>query len=172
MPNSEPRPAAPAGELVISRVFAAPRDLVWRAWTEPERLARWWGPQGCAIEVVAFDLRPGGAFLYRLSQPDGAEIWGKFVYRTIAAPERLSFVSSFADPEGNSVRAPFSPTWPLEILNTLSLSERDGQTTLELRGAPLNANAAERNAFREAQESVRGGFAGTFEQLSAYLASL
>lgn len=157
-------------ELVITRTFAAPHELVWRAWTEPERLARWWGPKGSAVEVVSFDLRPGGLFLYRLRAPDGAELWGKFVYRAIEAPERLSFVSSFADPRGETVRAPFNPAWPLEILNHLTLQEQGGQTALTLRGGPINASPDERRSFREWRDSVQEGFAGTFDQLSDYLA--
>jgi uncharacterized protein YndB with AHSA1/START domain len=163
--------SATGDELIITRRFAAPRELVWRAWTEPERLECWWGPKGSTIAVMRFELRPGGIVLYRLRQPDGGELWGKFVYREIAPPERLSFVSAFADPEGNTVRAPFSATWPLEILNTLTLQERDGATTLTLRGEPLNANADERRTFREWRESVQQGFAGTFDQLAHYLAA-
>jgi len=163
-------PETAGDELVIARTFAARRELVWQAWTEPERLARWWGPKGYAIAVVRFELRPGGTLLYRLRQPDGTEMWGKFVYREIAAPERLSFVSSFADQDGHTVRAPFNPDWPLEILNTLTLHEQNGATALTLRGEPINATADERRAFREWHESVQQGFAGTFEQLADYLA--
>ena len=67
-----------------------------------------------------------------LRSPDGNEMWGKFVYREIAAPERLVFVSSFSDADGNTVRAPFSETWPLEILNTLSLVEHEGMIFCDL----------------------------------------
>ena len=73
--------AAPVAELTITREFAAPRDLVWKAWTEPERLAQWWGASGSEIRVKALDLRAGGSFLYSMQTPNGPEIWGKFVYR-------------------------------------------------------------------------------------------
>lgn len=156
--------------LVITRVFDAPRDLVFKAWAEPERLMRWWGPKGFTMPVGTLDFRPGGVFHYCMRSPDGHEMWGTFVYREIVAPQRIVFISSFSDAEGNLIRSPFSPTWPLEILNTLTLVEHDGKTTLVLRGEPHNATEAERETFDAAQSSVQQGFTGTFDQLAEYLA--
>ena len=161
---------AAQGELVITRVFDAPRDLVWKAFSEAERLMQWWGPKGFAMRVGTLDFRPSGVFHYCMQSPDGHDLWGRFVYRDIVAPERIVFVSSFADAEGNAIRNPWSPTWPLEILNTLTLTEAGGMTTLTLRGAPQNAIAVERDTFYGALDSVRQGFAGTMEQLAEYLA--
>jgi len=97
-------------------------------------------------------------------------MWGRFVFRDVRRPERLAFVSSFSDEEGNITRAPFSATWPLEILNIVTLTETDGKTTVTLRGGPINATGEERDTFWNAQESLRQGFAGTFNQLATYLA--
>jgi uncharacterized protein YndB with AHSA1/START domain len=165
--------APPAGDpaLVITWVFDAPRGLVWKAWTEPERLARWWGPKGFTMLKAMLDLRPGGLFHYGMRSPDGQEMWGKFVYREIAAPERMVFVNSFSDEKGGTTRAPFAATWPLDVLNTLTLAESGGKTTLTLRGAPLNATDEERATFAAAGKSMEQGFAGTFEQLDTYLAT-
>ena len=116
------------------------------------------------------DFRPCGSFHYSMRSPDGHVMWGKFVFRDLCAPERMVFVSSFSDEEGNITRAPFSPTWPLEILNTVTLTEFDGKTTVTLRGGPTNATEEERETFWNAQELLRQGFAGTFNQLAAYLA--
>jgi uncharacterized glyoxalase superfamily protein PhnB/uncharacterized protein YndB with AHSA1/START domain len=157
-------------DLVITRVFDAPRELVFKAWTEAERLGQWWGPKGFEVRVVGLDLRPGGTFHYCLRSAGGHEMWGKFVYCDIKAPEQITYVSSFSDEEANVTRAPFSQTWPLEIQNTLTLSEDDGKTTLTLRGAPLNATAEERATFEEAHHSIQQGFSGTFAQLEDYLA--
>jgi uncharacterized protein YndB with AHSA1/START domain len=155
---------------VIARTFDAPRDLVFKAWTEPERLAQWWGPKGCAIAVSKLELRPGGTFLYSMKMPNGPAMWGKFVYREIVAPERLVFVNSFTDDTGKIIRSPFSPTWPLEILNTLTLLEHQGKTTLDLRGGPINAAEQERKTFEDAFGSLEKGFAGSLDQLADYLA--
>src|SRR5205085_4388835 len=110
-----------AEEFTITRVFDAPRELVWKAITESERLMRWWGPKGFTMQVAQLDLRPGGVFHYSMRSPGGNDMWGKFVYREVVAPERLVFVNSFSDAEGNLTRNPFSPSWPLEILNTWTL---------------------------------------------------
>lgn len=157
-------------ELVITRVLDAPRELVWKAWTEPERLVQWWGAKGSTILVKKMELRPGGVFHYCQQMPNGGEMWGRFLYHEIVPPERLVFSTTFADAEGNVVRAPFSADWPLEILNTLTLTEADGKTTVAMRGAPVNATEAELQTFAAAKPNIQQGFKGTFEQLEAYLA--
>ena len=170
MPTNDKSSQAPGErELVITRVFDAPRKLVWKAFAESDRLAQWWGPTGFSMLTHTLDFRPGGIFHYSMRSPEGHISWGRFVYRDIQPPERMVFVNSFSDEEGNVTRAPFNPTWPLEVLNTLTLSEADGKTTLTLRGGPTNATEEERETFWRAQESLRQGFAGTFDKLSDYL---
>src|SRR5262249_12034381 len=139
--------AQSTGEFVITRTFDAPREMVWKAWTEQERLAKWWGPKGCTFLSGTLDLRPGGVFHYGMRSPDRKERWGKFVYREIVPQERLVFVVSFSDKNGGTLRHPLSATWPLEVLNTLTLTEQDGQTTLTMRGVPVNATEEERKTF-------------------------
>ena len=158
-------------ELVITRVFDAPRDLVWKAWTEPDHLALWWGPKGFKLIVAGLDLRPGGVFHYGMRTANGQEMWGKFVYVEVVAPERIVLISSFSDAAGNITRHPMSAAWPLEVMNTLTLTEHDGKTTLILRGGPHNATAEERKTFVDAKTNVQMGFKGTFDQLDEYLAS-
>src|SRR5450631_3880460 len=80
---------AETSDFVISRTFDAPRALVWKAWTDPEALAQWWGPKGATIRVVKLDMRPGGIFHYAMSFQPGHDMWGRFAYREIAPPERL-----------------------------------------------------------------------------------
>jgi uncharacterized protein YndB with AHSA1/START domain len=159
-------------EFVTTRTFDAPRDLVWKAFSEAAHLMQWWGPKDFTMRVGTLDFRPGGLFHYCMTSPDGLEMWGVFVYREIVAPERIVFVSSFSDETGEPVRSPFSPTWPLEILNILTLTEHEGKTTLTLRGGPLNATEAERATFEAAHDSVRQGFTGTLDRLAAYLATM
>lgn len=160
----------PASEFTITRVFDAPRQLVWDAWTQAHRLAEWWGPKGSTMKVAKLDLRPGGTFHYSMATPDGHEMWGKFIYHEIAPPQRLVLVNSFSDAAGNVVRAPFSQEWPLEVRNVMTLTESGGMTTLILKGAPINATEAERRKFDSFHESMNQGFGGTFDQLAAYLA--
>ena len=156
-------------ELVIMRQFNAPRELVFKAWTEPERLAQWWGPKGGDIHVSKLELKPGGTFLYTMKQPNGQDMWGKFVYREITPPEKLVFVNSFSNGDGGITGNPWMPIWPLEILNTLTLTEHEGKTTLTIKGKPINATAEEIKNFEGFRDSMQAGFAGSFEQLDEYL---
>src|SRR4051794_25044239 len=88
-------------EFVVTRVFDAPRDLVFKAWTEPERLKHWWGPKGFTLFACEIDPRPGGDFHYGMRSPDGRAMWGKWVFREVVPPERLVFLASFSDEQGN-----------------------------------------------------------------------
>jgi uncharacterized protein YndB with AHSA1/START domain len=160
-----------AREFTISRVLNAPRDLVWKAWTEAEALEEWWGPKGCAIEIEELDVKPGGTFHYSMRMPNGCVMWGIFVYREVVKPERIVFVNSFSNEEGGITRAPFSETWPKEILNVVTFTEADGKTVMDLRGHPINVSAEEQAFFESMFGSLQRGFGGTFEQLDAYLAS-
>jgi uncharacterized protein YndB with AHSA1/START domain len=162
--------AAGKHEFTLTRTFDAPRTLVFQAWTQPEHLKRWWGAQGCTIGACEVDLRTGGKFHYCMKMPNGMDLWGIFIYREITPPERLVFTNSLSDPQGNIARHPFSPKWPLEILNTLTLTQQGDKTTLNLHGIPLNATEEELIAFEGGMIFMEKGLVGTLEQLDAYLA--
>jgi uncharacterized protein YndB with AHSA1/START domain len=87
-------------EFVYTRVFDAPRELVFKVWSEVDHLKNWWGPKGFEWGTANLDFRPGGVFHYSMRSPEGLEMWGKFEYREIEAPEKIVFVNSFSDPEG------------------------------------------------------------------------
>jgi uncharacterized protein YndB with AHSA1/START domain len=160
-------------EFSISRTFNAPRERVWRAFTEADSLAQWWGPKGSAIRVLRLDLRPGGIFHYSMEFQPGHPMYGRFIYREIVAPERLVYVSAFSDAGGGVTRAPFpqiKDSWPLEVLNVMTLTEDAGRTTLSLRGHPIDASAEEMKTYAGMFDSMRQGFGGTFDQLDAWLA--
>lgn len=156
-------------EFTLVRAFDAPCELVWKAWTDAERLAKWWGPKGFTWTHSKMDLRMGGVFHYGLRAPDGLEMWGKFVFHEIVKPERLSFVVSFSDKKGGTTRHPLSAQWPLEVLNTTIFTEHRGQTTVSISGIPVNANEIERKAFKDGHKNMESGFTGTLDQLEAYL---
>jgi uncharacterized protein YndB with AHSA1/START domain len=158
--------------LIVTRVFDAPRELMWKALTEPERLERWWGPKGFTSRIHKLELRPGGTFLYSQRNGEGLEMWGKWVYREIIAPERLVFVSSFSDEKGNLTRHPFEPNWPLETLGTSTFTEDRGRTTATVRMVPINATESEQRTFFDGVNFMEEGFAGTWDKLDKYLATL
>ncbi|MGE0699652.1 MAG: SRPBCC domain-containing protein [Hyphomicrobiaceae bacterium] len=173
--NCEKTQAAPqSGEggkpFVISRLLDAPRQVVWNAFTQAERLQRWWGPRGVQIEVASLDLRPGGIFHYAMRTPDGKLIWGRMAYRAIEAPSRLHFVNSFSDAQGGVTRHPMAPTWPLEMLSTFTFEEKDSKTLFTVEWQPLNATPEERATFEGGTTSMTSGWTGTLERLESYLA--
>lgn len=142
--KSEPREKAVDREFVIARVFNAPRELVWKAWAERERLMQWFGPKGFTMPIAKMDFRPGGTFHYCLRSADGKEMWGKFVYREIVAPERIVLVNSFSDENGNLTRHPFSASWPFG--NAYHDDVRRGKRKNNRYGAMDSAECDERGA--------------------------
>lgn len=167
--TAENRSTSAKGEFVITRVFDAPRALVWKVFTESEHLAHWWGPKGFTVHVAKLDFRPGGIFHYSMRSPEGQDMWGRFVYREIVRPERIVWVNSFSDKDGGLTRPPFKESWPLEMLSTLTLAEHEGRTTLTIHWVPLNPTEAERKTFEAGHDSMQQGWTGTLDQLAAYL---
>lgn len=158
------------GEFVISRVMDAPRDRVFKAWTDQHELKKWWGPKGFKVLHSKVDLRPGGMFLYGMESPSGEPMWGKFVYREIVKPEKLVYVVSFSDAQGGITRHPMAPNWPLEMLNTVYFEAQGGKTKITLRAEAINCSAEERQTFIAGHDSMRGGYGGTMDQFATYLA--
>jgi uncharacterized protein YndB with AHSA1/START domain len=159
-------------EFRITRVFDAPRDLVYAVWTEAHHLERWWGPKGFSIRVAKLEVAPGGMFHYYLQNPQGVTMWGKWVFRDVAPADRLEFLASFSNEQGETVRAFFSPDYPLEVLSTVTFTdEGEGRTRVSMRGIPVNASEAELRLFGSMAQSMTQGWTGTLDQLEAYLAS-
>ena len=156
-------------DFIITRTFDAPRELVWRAWTEREHLMRWFGPKGTTISHAALDLRPGGTFHYAMRSAGGGEMWGKWTFREIVAPKKLVLISSFSDANGSLAPAPMIDNWPLETLSTTTFEEQNGKTTITLRWIPLNATESQCQTFAKMRDSMQQGWGGTFERLAAYL---
>jgi uncharacterized protein YndB with AHSA1/START domain len=119
-------------ELVITRIFDAPRELVFKVWIDPKHVAQWWGPYEFTNPVCELDVRPGGAILIHMQGPDGVVYPNKGVFREIVAPERLVFTSSaFEDADGNP---------QLEVLNTVTFAEHEGgKTKLTLHATVVKA---------------------------------
>jgi len=123
-------------ELIITRVFDAPRERVWKAWTDSEMLKRWWGPKGFSSPVAKFDLKVGGKYLNCMRSPEGKDYWSTGVYRKIMEPEQLIMTDSFADQEGNVVPAThygLGADFPLEMQISVMFEEQTGRTKLTLK---------------------------------------
>ena len=140
-------------ELVISRIFEAPCDLVFRAWTEPDRAARWWGPQGFVTTYCNMDVRPGGTFRVCMRSPEGIEHWKQGIYREVVERERLVFTFAWEDAEGKPSH---------QTLVTVTFSERGDKTELTLRQAVFETV--------EARDNHQHGWTSTLERFAEYLA--
>lgn len=155
--------------LHITRTFNAPKKLVFEACTQKEHLAHWWGPAGYGLEIMNFELKPGGMFHYKMIPPSGDISYGAFHFREITPFDILIFTTSFTDAQGNKTRAPFLAEFPLEILNTWTFSEKDGKTTIEIKGVALAENEQESAVFMSIIENVTEGTNKTFDQLQDYM---
>jgi len=113
-------------ELITTRVFEAPREVVFKAWTDPAQLKRWWGPKGFTNPVCEVDVRPGGAIRIHMRAPDGVVYPMTGVFHEVAEPERLVFTSSALDQNGEPL---------FEVLNTVTLADEGGKTKLTVRAS-------------------------------------
>ena len=142
-------------ELVITRLFDAPRRLVFKAWTEPQHLVRWWGPKDFALISCAADVRQGGAWHRTMRSPEGSVFRKHGVYRDIVPPERLVFTYVSDDAEGNP-----GP----ETLVTVTFADLGGKTRLTLRQTLFTSVAA--------RDAHHAGWTSCFERFAEYLASV
>ena len=165
------QPVSQAEVFTMARVFDASPELFWDVLTQAEHLAQWFGPAGTKLIVKSLDLTPGGVFMYGMEMA-GMTMWGKWVFRDIDKPKKISYVVSFCNEAGEPVRHPMAPLWPLEVLAEQTLTAQDGKTFYESRSWPINATAEERAVFTAGHASMQMGFGGTFTQLEAYLARL
>lgn len=160
-----------ATEFAISRVFDAPRDVLWKCFTEPERMKQWWGPKGFTVIASDMDLRVGGTYHYGMKAPDGTPMWGLFIYREIVPREKLVFVNSFSDEKRGVTRHPMASTWPLRLLSTFTFEDAPGgKTKFTVRWQTLDATAEEQKTFDTMHDSMKQGWGGTMDNLETYLA--
>lgn len=141
-------------ELVVTRLIDAPRTLVFRAWTQQEHAARWWGPLGFTIEACMLDATEGGSYRVAMRAPDGAARTKRGVYSEVVAPERLVFTYAWEDANGNPGH---------EMRVTVTFDAHGEQTLLTLR----------QTGFESMPEcdSHRGGWTGCLERFAGYMAS-
>lgn len=134
---AENNPTLKTGEhkLVITRVFDAPRELVWKSWTEPERLVKWWAPKNFTTPHFKVDLRVGGKFHGCMRSHEGKDFWITGTYKEIVPFERIVCTDSFSDEKGNVVPAShygMPADFPLEMLITVTFEESGNKTKMTL----------------------------------------
>jgi uncharacterized protein YndB with AHSA1/START domain len=143
-------------ELVLTRIVDAPRELVFRMWTDPIHLAKWWGPRDFTNPVCEVDARPGGALRIVMRAPDGTDYPMAGTFREIVAPERLVFTNCALDRDGNVL---------LDGLTTVIFAERSGKTRLTVQ---TRATALVHSAARYL-EGMQAGWEQTLDGLEQHV---
>jgi uncharacterized protein YndB with AHSA1/START domain len=144
-------------EIVTTRVFDAPRALVFRMWTDPRHIAQWWGPTGFRTTTYEMEVRPGGVWRFTMHGPDGTDYKNKIIYEEVSNPERLVYRHSG---EGD--------TEDVRFRTTVTFVEENGKTRLTMRA--VFESAAERDRVAEKYGAVEGG-RQTLERLARYLST-
>jgi uncharacterized protein YndB with AHSA1/START domain len=139
------------GDLVLVRVFPAPRELVFAAWTTPEHFARWWGPHGSTLQISTMDVRTGGALHYRHRFPDYPDVWIGGEYREVRAPERIAFTTWFTDEAGARVER---TGFPAEMTITITFAPHPDGTRVTARHAGLVADQGEVQGWTESLDRL------------------
>ena len=162
--NSPAAKAVAVGHtLVMERIFNAPRELVWKTWTEPERVMRWWGPKPFTAPACKIDFRVGGSYLYCMRSPEGQDFWSTGVFREIVPMEKIVCTDCFADENGNVVPAATYGLvdFPAELILTVSFEDLAGQTKLTLRHEGVPAG--------EMSEMTEAGWSTSLEKFAEAL---
>jgi uncharacterized protein YndB with AHSA1/START domain len=149
-------------EIVITRSFDAPRDLVWNMWTQAEHLKHWWGPKGWTLPVCEIDFRPGGTWFYCMEGPDGMQACGKATYSDIDEPNRFVMNDAFADSDGNV----FDNMPQARV--TVEFSEHNGITTV----VDTAVYATKEDRDKVIEMGMEAGIDQTLDRLEAYLITM
>ncbi|MCK9274850.1 MAG: SRPBCC domain-containing protein [Syntrophales bacterium] len=121
-------------EMVITRIFNTPRELLWKYWTDSEFFKRWWGPDGFTCPFSRIDFRVGGSYLHAMRSPEGKDYWSTGTYKEISPPEKIVATDSFADEKGNVVSSEYYGLkgFPMELVVSLTFKDLGEKTKLTL----------------------------------------
>ncbi len=143
-------------EYVLDRVFDAPREMVWRAWTDPELLPRWYGP-GVETIIHKFDLKPGGMWLNEMKWGEKSDL-SKMVFQEIVPQEKLVWHHSSTDADWNVITNPMMENWPRVLLTTVTFEDMGDKTNVRLTMVPVDASDAEIACFAAAMAGMDSGW--------------
>jgi len=133
-------------EIVITRLINAPRELVFKVWTDQEHLEKWWGPNGFTTTTSEFDFRPGGVWFHTMHGPDGTDYPNEVYYEEIVPPERITYVHGGGDAPGVD---------DAQFHATITFEDEDGKTRLTMKS--LFKTAKQRNHVVEKYGAIEGG---------------
>jgi len=157
-------------EYVLERTFDAPREMVWRAWTDPELLSRWYGP-GIETIIHDFDLQPGGAWLNEMRWGENAD-FSKMVFQEVIQPEKLVWHHSSTDADWNIISSPMMADWPRVLLTTVTFEDLGDKTNVRLSQIPMDATDAEIACFAAMMDGMSKGWGGGYKIIDEILQEL
>ncbi len=157
-------------EFVFDREFDAPREIVWRAWTDADFLQRWYGP-GVETVIHEFNLQPDGVWLNEMKMSAGSN-FQKMVFKEVTPPEKLVWHHCSADENWQIVASPMMPDWPRILLTTVTFEARGERTNVRLSQIPLEATDAEIACFAKMKDGMSGGWGKGYEIIDAMLAEV
>ena len=157
-------------EFVLDREFVAPRELVWRAWTDPKYLHHWYGP-GVETVIHKFELEPDGVWLNEMKMKNDSN-FQKVVFQEVTKPEKIVWHHCSADSDWNIAANPMMPDWPRILLTTVTFAEFGDQTNVRLSQIPLDATDAEIACFAKMKDGMSGGWGGGYTIIDEVLAEL
>lgn len=157
-------------EYILERRFNAPRELVWKTWTEPDLLARWYGP-GVETVIHKLDVRPGGLWLNEMRYGGGSH-YQRVEYTEVVEPERLVWLHSVSDENWDPASNPMMPDWPRTLLTTVTFTEAGADTQMRLVWTPHEATDAEISCFAGAISGLDQGWGKGMEMLAELLVEL
>lgn len=155
---------------VLDRTFDAPRELVWKAWTDPVLLPRWYGP-GVETIIHKLDVKAGGRWLLEMKW-GGNSHFQCAQYTEVSAPERLVWLHSDSDADWNIISSPMMKNWPRVLLTVVTFETDGAQTKMRLTWTPHEANAAEIACFAEMMSNMGNGWDKGMQLLAEILAEL
>jgi len=155
---------------VLEREFDAPRELVWRTWTEADLLSHWYGP-GVETVIHKLDVAPGGVWLNEMKWGETSN-FERMEYIEVDPPARLVWLHSIANAEWEAAANPMMPDWPRVLLTTVTFAEKDGKTLLKLIWQPHNASPAELACFAAAMAGMDKGWVSGMDMLAEMLAEM
>ena len=157
-------------QYLLDREFNAPRELVWRAWTDPDLLHRWYGP-GVKTTIHEFDLRVGGVWRNEMQWGETND-YSKMAFQEVVEPEKMVWHHSSTDADWNVISNPMMPNWPRVLLTTVTFEDLGDKTKVRLTQVPVDATEAELACFAEAMSNMDHGWGGGYKIIDEVLAEL
>lgn len=157
-------------EYILDREFDAPRELVWKAWSDPKILARWYGP-GIETIIHEFDLKPGGIWRNEMIWGEKSDL-SQMTFQEVIEGEKMTWHHSSTDADWNVIANPMMEGWPRTMLTTVTFEDAGGKTNVRLTMIPVDATEDEMAFFKSAMANMDGGWGSGYKIIDEILGEM